>query len=69
MTAKRLTAFLLVMIAIAFWLSVGIYGTTGAFMIALKSAGLNPHWAVLFGLPITLAGLFLSIRALRRWSN
>ncbi|MEI4507894.1 hypothetical protein WBQ88_09775 [Sphingopyxis sp. CCNWLW253] len=69
MTAKRVTSFLLTLLAIAFWLSAGIYFSTGAISIGLKAAGLDSRWAVLGGLPITLVGIFLSIWALRRWSK
>jgi hypothetical protein len=67
--AKRVTSFLLSLLAIAFWLSAGFYFSTGAIAIGLEAAGLDPRWAVLGGLPITVGGIFLSIWALRRWSK
>ena len=69
MTAKRVTSFLLALLVIAFWLSAGIYFSTGAIAIGLKAAGLDSSWAALGGLSITFAGIFLSIWALRRWSK
>ena len=69
MKAKRITAFALALLALTFWLSAGIFYSTGAFAFALEAVGLNSRWAVLGGLPVTLAGLFLSIWALRRWSR
>ncbi|AJA08697.1 Putative membrane protein [Sphingopyxis fribergensis] len=69
MSAKRVTSSLLALLAIAFWLSVGFYFGTGAIVIGSEAAGLDSRWAPLGGLSITLAGIFLSIWALRRWSK
>lgn len=69
MTAKRATSFLLAVLAIAFWLSVGFYFGTGVIVIGLKAAGLDSRWAALGGLLMTLVGIYLSIWALRRWSK
>ncbi|MGV1683082.1 hypothetical protein [Sphingopyxis sp. NJF-3] len=69
MTAKRVTSFLLALLAIVFWLSVGIYFSTGAIAIGLKAVGLDSRWAALGGLSIILAGIFLSLWTLRRWSK
>ena len=69
MSAKRISAFVLALAALLFWLSAGIFYSTGAFAIALTAVGLDPRWAVLGGLPVSLAGFILTFWALRRWSR
>ena len=69
MTAKRITALVSALIALGFWLSAGFYCSTGLIMTGMKSAGLAPRWAPLGGLAIALAGIAISIWALRRWSK
>ncbi len=69
MKAKRVIALLLTLLAIAFWLSVGFYFSTGTIMIGLNTINVNARWAPLGGLLITLAGIALSIWTLRRWSK
>lgn len=69
MKTKRIFALLLALFAIAFWLSVDFYASTGTIMIGLKAINVNAQWAPLGGLLITLAGIALSIWALRRWSK
>ena len=69
MTAKRVTAFVLALLALGFWLSAGFHYSTGFIMIGMKSAGLETRLAPLAGLAIAIAGISISIWALRRWSK